>query len=228
MNETITSTNFGLQNFWSSGDLISHLTILVLLVMSILSWSQIIKKGWKAFKGNLLSKNLEDAWLEKNDDAVVSKVSSVIGDHHEFTNFLKKTLSEVKEFDLKHGFDNSNRQEFITRILRKGLRKAAAKLESGMTILASVGSVAPFVGLFGTVYGIYHALLGIASSGSASLDKISGPVGEALIMTAFGLFVAIPAVMAYNTFVKLNNLEISEFDGLTHDLQSYLNDKIKR
>src|SRR5690606_19544680 len=100
--------------------------------------------------------------------------------------------------------------------------KSTARLESGLTMLASIGSISPFVGLFGTVWGIYHALLSIASTGSASIDKISGPVGEALIMTAAGLFVAIPAVLAYNAFTRLNRLELAELDGFAHDLHAYL------
>ena len=94
-------------------------------------------------------------------------------------------------------------------------------LESGQTFLATVASAAPFVGLFGTVWGIYHALLAIGASGQGTLDKVAGPVGEALIMTAFGLFVAIPAVLAYNAITRANRLELSELDAFAHDLHAW-------
>jgi len=96
------------------------------------------------------------------------------------------------------------------------------QLETGLTLLASVGSIAPFVGLFGTVWGIYHALGDIAVGGQATVDKVAGPVGEALIMTAFGLAVAIPAVLAYNTLVRDNRLLMGELETFAHDLHTYL------
>src|SRR5690606_7705206 len=99
-----------------------------------------------------------------------------------------------------------NRSEFIDRALRQAVARESLRLEGGMTVLATVGSSAPFVGLLGTVWGIYHALIKIAASGNASMEAVAGPVGEALIMTAFGLFVAIPAVLAYNFFVRQNRV----------------------
>ena len=94
-------------------------------------------------------------------------------------------------------------------------------LPRGLAFLATVGSISPFVGLFGTVWGIYHALLTISDAGSAGLDKVAGPVGEALIMTAIGLFVAIPAVFAFNFFSKINSATISKFDTFAHDLHDF-------
>ncbi|MBR4877852.1 MAG: MotA/TolQ/ExbB proton channel family protein, partial [Rhodocyclaceae bacterium] len=106
--------------------------------------------------------------------------------------------------------------------LRQSLAAATARLESGLTLLASIGSTAPFIGLFGTVWGIYHALIQISASGAATIDKVAGPVGESLIMTAFGLFVAIPAVLAYNAFTRANRLELASLDAFAHDLHDYL------
>jgi biopolymer transport protein ExbB len=103
-------------------------------------------------------------------------------------------------------------------VLRNGIDQEAARVEHGLTILASAGSAAPYVGLFGTVWGIYHALIQIGLSGQGTLDKVAGPVGEALIMTALGLAVAIPAVLAYNAFNRRNRLWLARLDAFAHDL----------
>jgi biopolymer transport protein ExbB len=112
--------------------------------------------------------------------------------------------------------------EFIARALHRAIGQENMQLETGLTLLASVGSIAPFVGLFGTVWGIYHALGSIAASGQATIDKVAGPVGEALIMTAFGLAVAIPAVLAYNALVRNNRLLMGDVEAFAHDMHIYL------
>ena len=114
-----------------------------------------------------------------------------------------------------------NRSEFIDRALRQAVTRESANLENGLTWLATVGATAPFVGLLGTVWGIYHALLAIGESGSSSIDAVAGPVGEALIMTALGLGVAIPAVLAYNYFVRVNRDTYAKFDTFAHDLHDF-------
>ena len=114
-----------------------------------------------------------------------------------------------------------NRSEFIDRALRQGVARESMRLEGGLTVLATVGSTAPFVGLLGTVWGIYHALIKIGASGNASMEAVAGPVGEALIMTAIGLFVAIPAVLAYNFYVRSNRLIYARFDEFAHDLHDF-------
>jgi biopolymer transport protein ExbB len=114
-----------------------------------------------------------------------------------------------------------NRSEFIDRALRQAVTRESAKLENGLTWLATVGSTAPFVGLLGTVWGIYGALIRIGATGQASIDAVAGPVGEALIMTALGLFVAIPAVLAYNFFVRMNRNTNARFDTFAHDLHDF-------
>jgi biopolymer transport protein ExbB len=118
--------------------------------------------------------------------------------------------------------EHARYDEFIAQALRRSIGQESMRLETGLTLLASVGSIAPFVGLFGTVWGIYHALGSIAAGGQATVDKVAGPVGEALIMTAFGLAVAIPAVLAYNTLVRENRLLMVRIENFAHDLHTYL------
>lgn len=117
--------------------------------------------------------------------------------------------------------ESLNRSEFVDRALRQAVTRESMGLESGLTVLATVGSTAPFVGLLGTVWGIYGALIKIGATGQASIDAVAGPVGEALIMTAVGLFVAIPAVLAYNFFVRSNRITNSKFDTFAHDLHDF-------
>ncbi|HVI25469.1 MAG TPA: MotA/TolQ/ExbB proton channel family protein [Xanthomonadaceae bacterium] len=117
--------------------------------------------------------------------------------------------------------ESLNRSEFVDRALRQAVTRESMRLESGLTILATVGSTAPFVGLLGTVWGIYSALIKIGATGQASIDAVAGPVGEALIMTALGLLTAIPAVLAYNFFVRLNRVTYNKFDTFAHDLHDF-------
>src|SRR4051812_16895671 len=112
--------------------------------------------------------------------------------------------------------------EFLTRAMRRVIDEETARIEAGLTVLASVGSTAPFIGLFGTVWGVYHALINIGMSGQGTLDKVAGPVGEALIMTAAGLAVAIPAVLAYNTVLRSNRVVLAHLDSFAHDLYAFL------
>jgi len=218
------SEAYGIAHFWGQGDAITHTVALILLIMSILSWTQIAVKSWRASRRKQAAKALDRFWQATTlDDAIDGLAKS--GNHSPFSDLARQAAVAATHFDAHNGKSigtTADRSEFLTRALRQSIVRSTARLESGLTLLASIGSIAPFVGLFGTVWGIYHALLSIASTGSASIDKISGPVGEALIMTAAGLFVAIPAVLAYNAFTRLNRVELSELDGFAHDLHAYL------
>ena len=224
------TTQYGVMSFWTSGDLTIHLVALTLFIMSILSWTQIIGKSYRFWKKKKILNALENFWNETTISKATNLLAAEIGAHNSFANLAKQAVFAARHFDedkdnhIEHGL---NRGEFITRTLRQSINRSTASLESGLTMLASIGAVAPFVGLFGTVYGIYNALLGLSAQAATTLDKVSGPVGEALIMTAAGLFVAIPAVLAYNSFVRLNRLELMELDGFAHDLYSYLNNGMK-
>ncbi len=118
--------------------------------------------------------------------------------------------------------DSCTTDEFLVRTLRNALNREGARLQAGQAVLASIGSTAPFVGLFGTVWGIYHALLTISAQGAASMDKVAGPLGEALVATAAGLAVAIPAVLAFNAFSRRNRVLLEELDAFAHDIHAFL------
>lgn len=220
----MSAESYGIDHFWAQGDIISHTVAIILLLMSILSWTQIVLKSWRASHHKRTVQAVENFWQATTlDDATA--VLTRNDNKSPFTDLARQAAAATSHFDTHSGKSiggSADRGEFLTRALRQSIMRSAARLESGLTLLASIGSIAPFVGLFGTVWGIYHALLAIASTGSASIDKISGPVGEALIMTAAGLFVAIPAVLAYNTFTRLNRVKLAELDGFAHDLHSYL------
>lgn len=219
-----------MSHFWASGDFTIYSVALILLIMSVLSWTQIFSKSYRFWRQKRILNALENFWQEMTISKAIEDLGKEAGYNNSFYNLAKQVVEAAEHFDedkdnhIEHGL---NRGEFITRTLRQTINRSTAKLESGLTMLASIGAVAPFIGLFGTVYGIYGALLGISASGAATLDKVSGPVGEALIMTAAGLFVAIPTTLAYNAFVRLNRLELMELDGFAHDLYSYLSNGVK-
>jgi biopolymer transport protein ExbB len=218
-------THYGMNDFWSNSDSVIYFVALILMLMSILSWAQIIAKSYRVLMQKKVLQALEKFWQEETIYKATKKLEEEVGKNNSFFDLANHGVSAAEHFDedkdthIEHGL---SRSEFITRTLRQSINRSTAKLESGLTMLASIGAISPFVGLFGTVYGIYNALIGIASQGATTIDKVSGPVGEALIMTAGGLFVAIPAVLAYNAFVRLNRLQLMELDGFAHDLHSYL------
>jgi len=208
--------------FITDGGPVSIAVALILLVMSVASWYLIITKTIQAVSLRRASNNYNQRFwaapsLEvalRHDGAAhpMSRVAAQAVDaaeHHQ--RHAAKRLADI-----------CNQDEFIARTLNQAMALENARIESGLTILASVGSVSPFVGLFGTVWGIYHALVNISISGQATLDKVAGPVGEALIMTALGLAVAIPAVLAYNALVRSNRMLMAQLEIFAHDLHTLL------
>ncbi len=212
----------GLVHFWSQADVVTRITAYVLLVMSVASWFLIFWKTWGWLRVRRASRALEAFWSASSVDAAIADLKP-----HDRDNIfvpLASSGANASAHRVAEGTlaSQTDRSELITRALRQRINEAASRLEAGLTLLASVGSTAPFVGLFGTVWGIYHALLNIASSGQIAIDKVAGPVGEALIMTAFGLAVAIPAVLAYNAFTRANRMVLGQLDGFAHDLHAFL------
>ncbi len=211
----------GLGHFWAQADAVIRFTAYVLLVMSVGSWFVILWKAFAWWRVRSAARALESFWQARSVDEAIARLKPVDGEQI----FVPLAAGAAATAQAPAGAETlsaqMNRSEWLTRTLRQRINEAAARLESGLTFLASVGATAPFVGLFGTVWGIYRALIGIAATGTISLEKVAGPVGEALIMTAFGLAVAIPAVLAYNAFARVNRLVLAQLDGFAHDLHAY-------
>jgi biopolymer transport protein ExbB len=215
---------FGLSQLWSQGDWVTRFVALLLLVMSLASWMVIITKALGISRAAAQAKAVESFWHGSDLADGLNKLGS------EADNPFRQLAIEGREAAAHHRaqstrtaqlHDTMDISDWITRCLRNSIDESTSRLQSGLAILASVGSTAPFVGLFGTVWGIYHALLSIGMAGQASIDKVAGPIGEALIMTALGLAVAIPAVLGYNALVRGNKGVTAKLNRFAHDLHAY-------
>ncbi len=215
------NSQFGLANVWSQGDIVSKCVALLLLIMSLASWMVIIIKTLDLIKYKRIASTAEDFWHSEDFAAGLAKLGA------DPSNPFRQLALEGREATLHHRdtkahlHDALDMSDWVTRTLRNAIDEFTSKLQSGLAILASVGSTAPFVGLFGTVWGIYHALLSIGMAGQATIDKVAGPIGEALIMTALGLAVAIPAVLGYNALVRGNKGVLQKLNRFAHDLHAY-------
>ncbi|HSV79613.1 MAG TPA: MotA/TolQ/ExbB proton channel family protein [Ramlibacter sp.] len=212
---------FGLAHLWSQGDLVTKGVALLLLGMSLASWMVIIIKALDLRRHASQARRIESFWHAADFADGLSKLGS------DPANPFRALALEGREAQAHHNaqpqlHDSLGASEWLTRALRNSIDEATARLQSGLAILASVGSTAPFIGLFGTVWGIYHALLSISTAGQATIDKVAGPIGEALVMTALGLAVAIPAVLGYNALVRGNKAVLSKLNRFAHDLHAYL------
>jgi len=209
---------YGLSALWQQGDFVAKGTLIILVLMSLFSWYIILTKIWDQRKLKSSAKQAEKSfWNAPSIKDGVERLKK--GD--DFRNVAEDGLRAASHHDGRLT-DRIDLHEWITMSLQRSVDVVNGKLQSGMAFLATVGSTAPFVGLFGTVWGIYHALINIGLAGQASIDKVAGPVGEALIMTAIGLAVAVPAVLGYNWLIRRNK---SVQDGLRNfaaDLHAYL------
>ncbi|MEJ0040005.1 MAG: MotA/TolQ/ExbB proton channel family protein [Gammaproteobacteria bacterium] len=209
---------YGLTALWSQGDIVARSTLIILAIMSLFSWYIILTKIWDQAKLKNSGKAVEKTfWNAPSVKDGIERLKK--GD--DFRNIAEDGIRAASHHDGRLT-DRIDLHEWITLSLQRSVDVVNSKLSTGMAFLATVGSTAPFVGLFGTVWGIYHALIAIGLAGQASIDKVAGPVGEALIMTAFGLFVAVPAVLGYNWLIRRNK---SVQDGLRNfaaDLHAYL------
>jgi biopolymer transport protein ExbB len=206
------------QLFWQ-GDGLTKGVALLLLAMSVSSWVVILWKTWLLQRASGdVTRCLAAFWQSESIDAALPRLAAFdrVG---LVTPLLLATRIEGAGTTLAAAGDKAQQ---LTRVLREALHGALLKLQYGQVLLATVGSIAPFVGLLGTVWGIYHALIGIAGAGQITIDKISGPVGEALIMTAAGLAVAIPAVLAYNVLGRQIARIEADLEGFARDLRALL------
>jgi len=215
----------GLMHFWQQGDAVTHATAVILLLLSMVSWYVILSKAVAHFRfRRSCERALAGFWNADSQGRAVEAIraqdkTGILAAVAVSAVLAAQAYAQNAARGIGTGVDAN---EFVTRALRQRIVVAQAVIERGLTFLASVGATAPFIGLFGTVWGIYHALIGLSGASQVVLEKVAGPVGEALIMTAAGLFVAVPAVLAYNAFVRVNRLVMAQVDGFAHDLHAYL------
>jgi biopolymer transport protein ExbB len=217
------SNAFGLAHLWASGDAISHAVAVILALMSVASWYLILVKALDWRRLRRAARHTGAFWAASG---LESGIAALLGGGSDspYAALAAQAANcedhcrEAASGRLAARFDLAGQME---RALRQQISRTRSDLESGLTFLATTGATAPFVGLFGTVWGIYHALVAIGVSGQAALEKVAGPVGEALIMTAAGLAVALPAVFAYNAFTRANRVALAGLDAFAHDLHAF-------
>ena len=218
-NTTTVENPYGLEALWSQGDFVAKGTLIILVIMSLVSWYIIFTKLWDQRR---LSKQYEQTqknfWNVSNLKDGLSKLT---GKGHIFRGIVEDGLKAAEHHEGRLT-DQIPLHEWITVSLSRSVDQVNSYIKSGLPFLASVGSTSPFVGLFGTVWGIYNALIAIGLAGQASIDKVAGPVGEALIMTAIGLFVAVPAVLGYNWLLSRNKTILENVNYFASDVHSYL------
>jgi biopolymer transport protein ExbB len=214
----IVENPFGLSHTWAGGDLITRSVLILLAIMSLASWYVILSKLWDQRKLKQSARVVEKQfWTAPSIKDGVERLKK--GD--DFRAIAEDGLRAASHHDGRLT-DRIDLHEWITMSLQRAVDQVNSTLHGGLGLLATVGSTAPFVGLFGTVWGILNALVSIALAGQASIDKVAGPIGEALIMTAIGLFVAVPAVMGYNWLLGRNKILQDALRNFASDLHAYL------
>jgi biopolymer transport protein ExbB len=215
---TVVDNPYGLGALWQQGDFVARGVLILLMLMSLFSWYVILLKIWDQRKLALSAKAAEQKfWTASSIKDAIERLPK--GDA--FRGIAEDGLRATNHHEGRLT-DRIDLHEWITMSLQRSSDAINSSLQSGMAFLATVGSTAPFVGLFGTVWGIYHALVAIGVSGQASIDKVAGPVGEALIMTAIGLAVAVPAVMGYNWLLRRNKGVQESLRNFTADVHAFL------
>ncbi|ONX55473.1 MotA/TolQ/ExbB proton channel family protein [Burkholderia cenocepacia] len=212
----------GVVHYLESGDAITHAVSYVLLAMSVASWCFLFMKAWLLIRAKRQGpRALAAFWRAPSLDAGIAALAGA-DRGRVFVPLAEAARDAADDHDPAALAARVERSERVLRALRHAMLRSQRRLEFGQVLLASIGSTAPFVGLLGTVWGIYHALGSIAASGQAQIENVAGPVGEALIMTAFGLVVAIPAVLAYNILGRLVRQLAEELDGFARDLHVFV------
>jgi biopolymer transport protein ExbB len=208
---------YGIQAVWAQGDLVARGTLLILVLMSMASWYVIVSKYIEQARINKQSRAVGgDFWSGASIRQSADKLEAT----SPYRFITDKGLESASKHDGLLGAIDFN--TWVTMSIQRAMTNVQSRLQEGLALLATVGSTAPFVGLFGTVWGIYNALVSIGMSGQASIDKVAGPVGESLIMTAIGLAVAVPAVLGYNWLVRRNKLAMEDVQAFGNDLHAVL------
>ncbi|MDO8904710.1 MotA/TolQ/ExbB proton channel family protein [Hydrogenophaga sp.] len=215
----------GLVHVWQQGDWVTRSVALVLLVMSLATWIIIFWKALDQRAQRAQAKGIEGFWHSADFAEGLDKLGPTEGNPFRAVALEgREATRHILHKDGRSGtqlHDTLDVSDWVERSLRKSVDDFQARAQGGLSVLASVASTAPFVGLFGTVWGIYHALIGIGAAGQVSIDQVAGPIGEALIMTALGLVVAIPAVLGYNALLRGNKGVIHQLNRFAHDLHAY-------
>lgn len=219
------AAGLGFGHFLSQADVVGKTLLIILLVMSALSWAIIIIKGVSLSLSKRRSGEfLGFFWNARSLDEVGGELRTHPA-RDPFSHLTSHAM-QAHEHHARYGAaklaEAGTAGDFVTRTIKKVLDEETTRLENGLTVLATVGATAPFVGLFGTVWGVYHALVAIGMSGAGTLDKVAGPVGEALIMTGIGLAVAIPAVMGYNWLTRTNRVLLAKLDAFAYELHTFV------
>lgn len=210
-----------IDTFWR-GDAISHAIASVLIAMSILSWTVMLYKGLQFAGNRKLTHTVEkEFWQEETIEKGRAKLGGA-GAGNMYQNLVDAAVQAKNRHSGTNLEEVLSHDEWVQRCLAVSMEEQMSSMSSGLGFLASIGSTAPFVGLFGTVWGIYHALMAISAAGQSSLAQVAGPVGESLVMTAAGLFVAIPAVLGYNALTRGNRGMLSKLARFRHELHAYL------
>ncbi len=216
-NEVVIENPYGLQALWHGGDLVARLTLLVLVLMSAGSWYVIVTKVYEQSRmGRQARAAAKKFWTA----ATIQKGAESLKKSSPYRFIAESGLEATTKHEGLLG--NVDLNTWISMSIQRAIDNVSGRLQDGLALLATVGSTAPFVGLFGTVWGVYHALTAIGIAGQASIDKVAGPVGEALIMTAIGLAVAVPAVLGYNWLIRRNKGCIDDVRTFGADLHAVL------
>jgi biopolymer transport protein ExbB len=215
----------GFGHFIAQSDFVGQSLFAILVIMSLISWALIVIKGVALYLRQRRSKSFLDFFWNATSLEAVQHEIATHGVQEPFAHLTSHAM-HAQAHHARYGAakleEAGSAQDFLTRTIKKVLDEETMRLESGLTMLATIGATAPFVGLFGTVWGVYHALLAIGATGAGTLDKVAGPVGEALIMTGVGLAVAIPAVMAYNWLTRSNRVWSARLDAFAFELFTFL------
>ena len=218
------NTPFGIANLWLEGDAITRFVAIALLICSIVTWVILLTRLWDLRNLRKLKPELEQFWRATSFDEGLRAFSiHASNPYYQIAKLAAKASAHHQNQSSNHRelLQTLNYSEWMARSVKNSIDTIAAGLQKGLTFLGSTGAIAPFIGLFGTVWGIYHALIAISSSGSAQIDQVAGPIGEALIMTAFGLAVAIPAVLGFNAINRANKLFVADLNRFGNDLLAY-------